>query len=426
MTISIMYDWNDSIPKFRNDISEYLKKRYDDYCNHSGEREGYISFKRDGVEERHEHKKSKLIELGLVLREKLEFFLPESRNELFENTIKNNIITEKFFKSKFDKFIGELDKEYIRHKQNLETRQEYINNEIAMKLHLLKKCENMKDNRFIESIDKRKAMTKKWMLEEDKRIAEEKIVRERKERRQGFSNIKPLSFYEEKYKHDEENDNEDWIKLLQQKDIYFQEHEIPDEDCVLSERPEIYITIDTPEENQKHLNRCKELKEIIEDLISQIYTHFKWLQNENLFNVDILQEYLTKGYLVTTQIVGLLFRINFWLICILSSDLNKPYLIIDDHPSKGYNFNLFTDDYDITKIKEDIKEFVRVSEEKIFTPYECLKVYLKKHNNKITKKQYAKFTGKSLYVASKELERFEAEKKLKSKVEDRGLNVFYV
>lgn len=421
----IMDDWEASIPKFRNDIGEYLIKRYEDYCNYIDEREGHMSFDREEVVERHKNKKNELIKFGKVLRERLEGFLPESRKELFENTIKDDRTTAEFFKSKYKEFKGKFDKEY-RYKWNLERSKEYSSKKFTKKLYFLKMCETMKNNRFIENIDERKVITERRMFEEDKRIAEEKIIRELSERRQGHSNIKPLSFYEEFFDYGEvdvEYKNER-IEEEQEYDVYYQENGTPEGvwvECSWCgdyafplDIKDTYISHDNSEDNLKYINKCKELGNLLISLKDSRYSQY------TLHQINVLEKYLNEGYLITRQITNIIGGIEYYLKRQLTVDPNNPDKHINNHPSLDYNFNIYTDDYDITKIKEDVSEFIRVNEEKIFTPYECLVIYLEKHDNRITIKEYAKFAHITEKVAKRILYNFVEEGKLKWKKEGKN------
>jgi len=448
-----MYDWNDVIAKIDEDIAEYLKKRYEDYCKDKNENSSTSGD--EAQRERHNAKQMELIEVGIVLHKKLGFFLPESRKELFEQTIIENERIDIYFKEEYGKFCKELKE--INEALPIYKQRNPLTLHIEkskQEKRLFERKEIMKNNLFIENIDKRRAEYEKIKVEYEKKKAEEEKREMLSERRQEHSNIKPIDFYERLYlakENDEiidEDDKKDYMEEQQEKDVYFEEHGIPkgewiesdvkegkrftqlmgEENSLVDRYPEsvIYSSADSLEENQKHLNRCKEMKEIIDDLLLQDYMqHLKWLQDENLFNVEILQEYLTKGHLVTIQIAELVFRIIFWLKWMLTTNLNKPYLTIENHPAREYKIDVYSDDFDIRKIKQDVAEFIRINEGKILTPLEHLKVYLKKHDNRITIKEYAKLIDKSEYIASKTLKKFEADKKLKSEKEYQGLNVFY-
>ena len=455
-----MYDWNDVIAKIDEDIAEYLMKRYKEYCKDKSESSSTSGG--EAQRERHKVKRNQLVKFGIKLKEKLNFFQNESRKELFKQIYKGDEALGSFFNKRYDNFCKELDKTnkalllykqkdpYTLHCEKSDKEEQ-----------LLEYKEIMKNSRFVESIDKRradyekkKANYEKRKAEDEKRRAEEKARKERIIKRKGHSNIKPIDFYEKLYlakKNDEiidEDDKKDYMEEQQEKDLYFEEHGIPkgewtefdvkegkcftplrdEENSLVDRYPEIviYSSADSFEENQKHLNRCKEMKEIIDDLLLQDYMqHFKWLQGKNLFNVEILQEYLTKGHLVTIQIAELVFRIIFWLRWMLTTNLNKPHHVIENHPAREYKIDVYSDDFDIRKIKQDVAEFIRINEGIILTPLEYLKVYLKKHDNRITIKEYAKLIDKSEYIASKTLKKFEADKKLKSEKEYQGLNVFY-
>jgi len=448
-----MYDWNDVLANLGEDIKEYLEKRYKDYCRDKNENSSTSGG--EAQRERHNAKQMELIEFGIELYQKLHFFIDESRKELFEQTISENERIDIYFKEEYGKFCKELKeinealpiyKQRNPHTLHIEKSKQ--------EKRLFERKEIMKNNLFIEDIDKRRAEYEKIKVEYEKKKAEEEKREMLSERRQEHSNIKPIDFYERLYlakENDEiidEDHKKDYMEEQQEKDVYFEEHGIPkgewiesdvkegkrftqlmgEENSLVDRYPEsvIYSSADSLEENQKHLNRCKEMKEIIDDLLLQDYMqHLKWLQDKNLFNVEILQEYLTKGHLVTIQIAELIFRIIFWLKWMLTTNLNKPYLTIENHPAREYKIDVYSDDFDIRKIKQDVAEFIRINEGKILTPLEHLKVYLKKHDNRITIKEYAKLIDKSEYIASKTLKKFEADKKLKSEKEYQGLNVFY-
>ena len=420
-----MYDWKDWIINFREDIASYLKMRYEDYCKDRKEEYGIYS-EHDFIRERHEIKQNELIKLGIKLRKKLRFFRDKSRKELFRQHISELNLSEDYFKDKYNDFCKELEETndvLSLHKQkssyilNIEKKKE--------KERLLKFKEAMKDTRFIKIIDLRKENYEKRKAKEEKRKIKRKAKKERVERRQGLSNIKPISFYEELYKSEDiEYDNE-IIKQELIYDIYFQKNGKPigvwktyrtknydekkkwiGDGSFSDEEVDKYILSDNPEENQTCLNNCKEIRNIIIDLDES--------QREYLHDVDILQKYLTKKYLITRQIAWFVYCLKFRLIEVLSIDPNNPKLTLRNHPSREYDFNIYNNDFDIIKVKEDVSEFIRISEGMILTPIEYLKkVYLNQHDN-ITIKQYSLFIKKSEKVAHRILNGFVKEKKLKS------------
>ena len=218
-------------------------------------------------------------------------------------------------------------------------------------------------------------------------------------------------------------EDKELIEADQEYDVYFEANSVPEgkwkditfknrnrfqetnkvwhgDNCFSDKLTYKYILPDNPDENQKLLNRCKEMVNILLILKDSEYNQTK------LRHMEILQKYLTKKYLITRQIAWYIDHIKFLIIEELSVDPNNQYESFRNHPSNKYDFKLYKDNYDITKIKEDIAEFIRIKEDTILTPYECLLVYLKKHDNRITIKQYQLFTNKTNIVVRRILNNF--------------------
>jgi len=440
--------WKERLSEVGEDTAQYLERRYGDYCRDKNERSSVSGDK--AQLERHHAKQKLLIEFGIILEGKLSFFLAKSRKELFEQMYEENESLDSYFKKVYDDFCKELDETnkalsfYERDSYTLHCEKS------DKEKQLYKYKEIIKNDRFIEKIDKRRAEDEKMKVEDEKRRAKEKIRKEREIRREGFSNVKPSSFYEEMYlSHEDDEDNDiEFMKEKEEADNYFQENGKPkgewfdsndgtfftkdfrdDKNDPIPKRSKnliIYLSADTQKENQKHLNRCKELRKMIDDLELLEGVEDDWVR-DIINEADILQEYLTKGYLITTQIALFVFKLNFWITQMATRISRKPYrFFLSYHPASEYDIDIYNDNFNIEEIYKDIREFIAITKKHTLTPIEELENFLKEHNNRITKEQYAEFIGKSLYIASKELEKFEAEKKLKVKIEAKGLNVFYV
>ncbi len=443
----VLYTWKTQMEKTDKDIKEYLEKRYEDYCRDTNQHsiEGKTWYKlREREKEEHCDKQDKLIILGFELKEKLNFFLDKSRKELFEQAIDNLKSIDSYYKDKHDNFCKELEETNNSLLIKYQKLPYELNNvKEKRKEELFEQKERIKDRSFVIIIDERKDNYKKMKEEyernkpeRERRKAIEKARKEREIRREGFSNAKPLSFYEEMYKGENavcsyggvDEDNEH-IKEDQEFDSYFEEHGKPKgvweetkmfnsyrtkerwygDDCFSDKEIDKYFLVDNPDENQKYLNRCKEMVNILINLKDSEYN-----QNKKL-HVEMLQKYLTEGYLITRQIAWFFDLIKHLLIEELSIDPNDPYKEIRDHPSKKYDFNIYKEKFDIIQIRKDVSEFVRTNEGTILTPIEWLKVYLKKHDNKITTKKYSLKINKSEKVARRILDGFVKEKKLKSR-----------
>jgi len=410
-------EWQEVMFIIDKDIAEYLERRYEDYYKDKNEKSSTSGG--EAQRERHKVKQNQLVKFGIKLKEKLNFFQNESRKELFKQIDLKNKQLDSFFKKIYDDFCKELDKTnkalllyeqkdpYTLHCEKSDKEEQ-----------LLEYKEIMKNSCFVEKIDKRradyekkKADRDKRRVEEEKRKAEEKIKEERTERRKGLSNVKPLSFYEEMYIYGDDDEDEERIKSEQEHDNYFEENGIPERyDCRISDkRPEAYTSADTPEENQKYLDRCKEIANILVNLRDSEYNQLQLLE------VGILQKYLTKGYLITRQIAWFVYFLNELLIEELSIDPNNPNIHIKNHPSKEYDVGIYRDDFDIIKIKGDVDEFVRENEGTVLTPIEYLKVFLKKHDNRITVVRYASIINQSYKVSLRILKGYVADKNLKCK-----------
>ena len=409
-------EWREVMLITDKDIAEYLDRRYEDYCKDKNEKSSTSGD--EAQRGRHKVKQSQLVKFGIKLKKKLSFFLDESRKELFEQAFENLELIDRFYKGKYDEFCKELEetnKTLPLHKQR-DPYTLYVDRKEKEK-HFFNQKESMKDYTFVRNIDKRradyekkKADRDKRRVEEEKRKAEEKIKEERTERRKGLSNVKPLSFYEEIYTSDDDED-EERIKSEQEHDNYFEENGIPEryDHRISDKRPEEYTSADTPEENQKYLDRCKEIANILVNLRDSEYNQLQLLE------VGILQKYLTKGYLITRQIAWFVYLLNEMLIEELSIDPNNPNIYIKNHPSKEYDIGIYKDDFDIIKIKEDVDEFVRENEGTVLTPIEYLKVFLKKHDNRITVVRYASIINQSYKVSLRILKGYVADKNLKCK-----------
>ncbi len=441
-----MYDWNSSIINFREDISEYLKKRYEDYCKDRNEK-GYLYHEYAYIRERHENKQQQLIKHGIILSKKLRFFLEEPRKELFKQHISELNLLEDYFKNKYNKFCEELEE--TNNSLSLQDQKKSYQLHIEKgekEKQLFKFKEAMKDARFIKIVDLRRHNYEKEVIKEGKRKAKEekrkikrKAKKERVERRQGLSNVKPVSFYEELYKSEDIEYEKEVIKEEQIHDIYFQRRGKPKgvwktyrtrdydekkkwigDESFSDEEVEKYILSDNPDENQKRLNSCKEIRDIIVDL-----SESNMFKGEYVHDVDILQKYLNQKYLITRQIATSFSYLKYRLIENLSIDPNNPNYTLRNHPSREYDFDIYDDDFDIKKVKEDVSEFIRISEGMILTPIEYLKVHLKKNDKQITANEYSLIIGKSYKVALRILKEFVANKELISKKGNRGLLIFY-
>lgn len=426
-------EWREVMFKMDKDIAEYLERRYEDYCRDRSEKSsvsgGYNQLEGCNV------KQNQLIKFGIKLKKKLSFFLHKSRKDLFEQALENLELVDKFYKNKYDEFCKELEEANRKlplHKQRASYTLHVDRKE--KEEHFFNQKERLKDYTFVRNIDKKradyekkKADREKRRIEEEKRKVEEKIKEERIERRKGFSNVKPLSFYEEMYIRDDSpfsygdiDDDKEHIRSEEVFDIYFEENGSPKgirnergywcgDLSISDKRPGEYTSADTPEENQKNIDRCKEITNILINL-SDSESNQRYLRH-----TEILQRYLTEGYLITRQIAWFVYYINAMLIEVLSIDPNNPNRYIKDHPSKEYDVGIYKDNFNITKIKEDVDEFIRINEGMILTPIEYLKVFLKKHDNRIPVVRYASIINKSEKVAMRILKGFVADKKLKSK-----------
>lgn len=439
-----MYDWEASIINFREDISEYLKKRYEDYCKDIKEKENLL-YLRDEVRKRHEIKQDELIKLGINLRKKLGFFLDEPRKELFKQHISELKNLEDYFKDKYNKFCEELEEtnNFLSLQDHKNSYQLYIEKDEKEK-QLFKFKEYAKDTRFIKIIDLRRHNYERRVVKEEKRKVKEekrKAKKERVERRQGRSNIKPLTFYEELFNSgDIEYDNEE-IKEEQIYDIYFQKNGKPmgvwetyrtrdydekkkwvGDESFSDEEVDKYVLSDILDKNQIYLNRCKEQLDFV---VVKEETDAEYYLKNVTPQIEILQRYLSKKHLITRQIAFLNRDLVYIMREACSTNPNYPYHTIKNHPSRKYNFSVYNDIYDILKIKEDVSEFIRKNEGLILTPIEYLGVYLKKHNNQITIKEYSKLIKKSEYIASKRLNGFVVNKELKAKQVDSSHKFIY-
>ena len=423
-----MYDWNDIVSNIDEDISEYLVKRYEDYWKDRNEKSGYIYAGEIG--KRHDAVQQQLIRLGLELRDKLSFFLPESRKELFEQMIKKYKILDICINKMYNDYCKKLDEitnalPFHKRRESYKLHFEKSNK----KKELFKLKEDYKDEGFIKLIDDRKAnYLKKKAEEEARRIAEEKKEALRI-RRKGYTNIKPLSFYEEMYLADEDVDeyNESilFMEEQQEEDRVFQETGIYEDEVLLPKIYEICSLIDTPEENQKYLNRCKEIRKLLDDL-SLFDEEVDWIR-VIIDDADILQKYLTEGYLITRQIFSFVYRLNHWTKYLIIRLPNQSFHHFNKHPAMKYDIDIYSDNFDIEQVNEDISELYAKTKKYISTPIKELNKYLKEHNNEITIVDYARFKIITPKVAKRILKGFEEKGELKSKKVGKSHKlVFYV
>ena len=439
-----MYNWNDVIAKIDEDIAEYLKKRYKDYCKDKNEKDSILG--NEAQRERHNYIKDELIKLGLVLHKKLGFFLPESRKELFEQIYERNRALDSFFKKRYDDFCKDLDKTNNAlplHKQRDRYKLHIEKSEKSEEL--LEYKEIMKNSRFVENIDERRAEYEKIKVEyekkkaeDEKRRAEEKARKERFAKKKGHSNIKSIDFYERLYcrygsPFGEKSFCVDYevFETMQEErewDVYFEENGIPNNDDYMCPKEEPFrYKPDSPEDNQYYLDRCKQLLEVFKPLILESdYFDFDDFDRYQA-QMDVYQEYLNKKYLITRQIAHISELIGkvFWY----SIDRKTRNRLSAFNKNK-YKINVFDDDsFDIEEIKIKINKFTGREDEgevKILTPIEALKEHLKKHDNRITAKEYSTLVNISYKMALVVLKKFVVNKQLKSIKESKGLNIFYV
>lgn len=441
-----MYDW-DTISNLGEDIAKYLKKRYNDYCKDRNEKFGFLSDNLT-VKKRHEAMRDWMVELGIKLSEKLSFFLDESRKELFEQIYERNESLDSFFKIRYDEICKELDEtnkalpfherrdSYTLHCEKSDKEKQLFNHK-----------EIMKNDHFIENIDKRRAEYEKIKVEyekkkveDEKRRAKEKARKERIIKKKGHSNIKPIDFYERLYYrygapfgYKRFYFHGDEYELMQQErewDVYFDEKGKPTEDDYKCPREKfLRYKPDSPEGNKTYLDRCKQLLEVFRPFCVD-KDDYGYDYNNYQSQIVIYQEYLDKGYLITRQIAN----ISSYLGDIFWDRIgyeNQEQLSVFD--KLKYKIDIFNDDsFDITAIKLKVNESIKNIDEEdeievgILTPIESLKEYLKEHNNRITAKEYSILKNISYKMALVILKRFVDNEKLKSKKEERGLNVFYV
>ena len=401
--------WYDNIiSKIDKEIAEYLEKRYLDYSKDRNEEKACI-YGREEVMKRHQEKQQQLIEFGFLLVEKLDFFLPKSRDELFKQMINELESIDKFFNDIYENFCKELQESnkilpYYKQKGMYEIHSE----ESDKKKHLFKLKEMMKNDLLIEKIDNRKANYFKKKAEAERKEAEAKareMALERsimlEERRKGYTNIKPICFYDEGYMEEYECD------------VEFQEGTKPEE---ITD-----ILVDTPEGNQKYLNRCKEMLNLLIGLENGSS------YQSDLYYLEKSQGYLLQGYLITKQLYWLPFYYNDTLIDILSRDPNERYKDLSNHPARGYKIDFHSDDFDIEKIKKDVDGFIEYNKSLELTPIAELEKYLEKHDNEVSIVDYARFKGITCKVSKRILKGFETERKLKSKnVGSEHKLIFYV
>ena len=446
------HTWKERLSEMGEDIAEYLERRYEDYCRDKNEKSSASGG--EAQLEREIAKQKQLIEFGITLKEKLSFFLDESRRELFGQIYERNEAVDSFFKRKYKGFCKELEENnkalpLYKQKDSYTLHIEKSDKE----KQLFEYKEIMKNNLFIENIDKRRADYEKKKAERERRNAEEEAKKKveaerfaRNEKKKGFTNVKPLSFYEELYIKndspfnygDDVDESKFDMEVEQEYDIYFEENGSPKgtwktyrtgsfnerkywtgDNTISNRRPEEYTSADTPENNQIYLDRCKEITNILVNLNNSEDNQLQ------LRHIEILQKYLIKGYLITRQIACFVRNIKYTLIEELSIDPNNPNRIIQNHSIKEYEIGIYDNDFNIEKIKEDVDEFIRINEGMILTPFECLVVYLKKHDDIITIKEYASFINNTNIVARRILNEFAEEKKLKYKKVGRRHELVY-
>ncbi|MBA7492943.1 hypothetical protein ES702_03496 [subsurface metagenome] len=420
------------------DIAQYLERRYGDYCKDKNERSSVSGDK--AQMERHKAKQEQLIKFGIKLREKLSFFPAEPRGESFEQIYKDNETLDIYFKKVYDDFCKELeetDKAFPIYKQRGPHK---LHIEMTDKeKQLFKYKEIMKNDCFIENIDKRRAdyekikvEYEKKKIEDEKRRAKEKERKERIAKKKGHSNIKPIDFYERLYCRYGSpfgyerfcNHSENYVIMQQERewDVYFEERGKPSEDDYrCSKKKPLRYKLDSLEDNKIYLDRCKQLLKVFKPFCDD-YDSFDDFQAQ----INIYREYLDKGYLITRQIAHISKSIGriFWRR--IDNETRNQLSVSDKNK---YKIDVFNDDsFDIKEIKIKVNKFIGGGEEgelEILTIIESLKEYLKDHNNRITAKEYSTLTNQSYKMALVVLKKFVVNKELKSKKEERGLNIFY-
>lgn len=442
--VEMIVEWH-TLSILGEDIAEYLKKRYDDYCKDRNEKSSVSG--NEAQYERHRAKQNQLIEFGIILREKLSFFLDESRKELFEQIYERNRSLDSFFKERYDEFCKEL-KETNKALPLYKQKDPYtLHCEKSDKeKQLFKHKEIMKNDRFIESIDKRRAEYEKTKVEyekkkveDEKRRAKENARKERIAKKKGLSNIKPIDFYERLYYrygapfgyerfciHGEDffimQEERDW-------DIYFEEKGRPNKDDYRCSKEKTFrYKLDSPEDNQKYLDRCKQLLEVFKPLCVD-NDDYDYDYDNYQDQISIYQEYLDKGYLITRQIAYISKFIGriFWYR--IDNETRNQLSVFD---KDKYKINVFDDDsFNIAEIKLKVNKVTKNTEGEeeieveILTPIQSLKQYLKKHNNRITVNEYSILINQTYRMALINLKKFVVNKELKSRKEDRGRLVFY-
>lgn len=434
----MIVEWH-TLSNLGEDIKEYLEKRYEDYCKDKNENSSTSGG--DGQFKRHIAKQMELISFGIELYKKLHFFLGESRKKLFEQAFEGLELTDKFYKGKYDKFCKELEENNkARPFNKQEDLYEIHRKESDVEELFFNRKEKMKNKLFIKIIDerradyeKKKADREKRKDEYEKRLAKEIAREERIAKKKGHSNIKPIDFYERLYcrygapfgmerfcigmeEYEIMQQERDW-------DLYFEEKGIPSNyDYRAPKEKPFKYKLDSPEDNQKYLDRCKQLFEVFKPLAERYDDDFDGYQAQ----INIYQEYLDKGYLITRQIAN------------LSKHIGKIFWYRIDRKTRGqlsafskqeYKINIFDDEsFNIEESKIKVNKFTGgegEGEVEILTPIDYLKKYLKKHGNRITAKEYSTLTNQSYKMALVILKNFVVNKELKSKKEERGLNIFY-
>ncbi|MFX1569821.1 MAG: hypothetical protein ACFFCV_15825 [Promethearchaeota archaeon] len=347
----------------------------------------------------------------------LSFLTDEDIRNFFLNMFECMEMLENFTKIKYDEFCKE-DKykeinEYV-HRQNELSRFE----KTQFKVKFQEELEKLKvKNEY------RKNQFEIWLKEDkEKKNIEERLTKLNR-RRKGYTNIKPMSFYEELHMKDDSPlnyDDEYYLKIEIEYDTYFEETGTPKrikndqgywygDDSITKQNPERYELADTPEMNQKFLDRCKEIANILINLRDSDFNKY------TLKHIEILQKYLSKKYLITRQIAFFSNRLSNEIIDELSTDPNNPHRKIKNHPCREYDIDIYSNHFDLELIKEDIEKFIQINKSMELTPFGHLRKYLINNNNEITIPEYATLINNTYKVAMTRLKKFEKEKGLKSK-----------
>lgn len=377
-----------------------------------------------GVEkfEEEQRKKERKEKSKKEREEKLKSLSKEQRIDFIEKMDKEKEALEYAGNKEYEKWYNNKRK----NDRSWSGNRRYYNDITIKKEHIAESIEAEFDKKFNEEIEKLRAENEKKRIELEKQKAKELRISKKK----GLSNIKPYSFYDKLYcrysspfgfKRFYLSDEE--YKIMQEEreyDIYFEEKGIPNKHDyrITTEKPIKYKT-DSPEENQKYLNSCKELLEIFKVLDVDLNNYYT--------EIEIYQEYLDKNYLITRQIIMISKNIGR----ILWEELDyKTRKQISHFYKHNYKIDIFDDEsFNIEEIKHKVNEFINgkeVKTEVILTPIEYLREFLKKNNNRITIVRYASLINKSYKVALRILKGFVSDKKLKVKKEAKGKLIFYL